>query len=223
MAHFHSYPMMVDLRGRRVLVVGGGQVAERKISSLLTANAEVVVISPTATPVIWSFVKEKRILLHQRSYQSLDGAGCFLVIAATNRPLVNQQVYDDAKGRAQWINVVDQPSLCNFTVPSVVKRGKLTISISTEGSSPALAKQIRQELENKYGHEYELLLELTQEIRLRLQWEIDDPKIRYQLMKELVSDHWIQVCRLRPSSARQEMLDWLGQHVKEKGGAKCGN
>ncbi len=219
----HSYPMMVDLEGHQVLVVGGGKVAERKISSLLTANAKVTVVSPSSTSTIWSYAKQKQIQLYQRNYQSSDGTGCFLVIAATNEPQVNQQVYQDAKAQGQWINVVDQPSLCNFTMPSIIKRGKLMITISTDGASPALAKQVRQELETKYGYEYELLLELTQEIRHRLQWEVDDSKLRYQLLKELVSDHWIRVCRLRPESARDEMLTWLEQQITLKGRAKCGN
>lgn len=218
----HSYPMMVDLSDRHVLVVGGGKVAERKILSLLAANANLIVVSPKVTSTIWSFKEKEQIKLYQRDYQTSDGAGCFLVIAATDQPLINRQVYEDAHERNQWINVVDQPSLCNFTVPSVVKRGKLTITISTEGASPALAKQIRQDLESEYGYEYELLLELTQEIRLRLQWEIDDPQIRYELMKEIVSDYWIHVCRVRPNSARHEMIAWLKEQIKLKGGARCG-
>lgn len=219
----HSYPMMVDLSKQRTLVVGAGKVAQRKIKALLAADADVIVVSPTATPTILTYAKQKQIQLFQRSYQSVDGVDCFLVIAATNQSSVNIQVYQDAKERGQWINVVDQPSLCNFTIPSIVKRGKLMITISTDGASPALAKQVRQELEAKFGDEYELLLELTQEMRLRLQWEINDPKVRYQLLKELVSEQWIRVCRHRPSSARQEMLTWLENELKLRGGAKCGN
>lgn len=219
----HSYPMMVDLDNHQVLVVGGGKVAERKINSLLAANAKVKVVSPSTTSTIRSYAKQNQIQLFKRHYQTSDGTDCFLVIAATNDSKVNEHVYADAKSRGQWINVVDQPSLCNFTVPSVVKRGKLMITISTEGASPALAKQVRQELETKYGHEYELLLELTQEVRHRLQWEVDDSKLRYDLLKELVSDHWIHVCRLRPESARDEMLTWLEQQITLKGRAKCGN
>jgi precorrin-2 dehydrogenase/sirohydrochlorin ferrochelatase len=215
--------MMVDLNERNILVVGGGKVAERKIKSLLPTGAHITVVSPTITEEIRRYAKQKRIRLQLRNYQTEDGAECFLVIAATNQALVNLQIYEDAQKRKQWVNVVDQPSLCNFTVPSVFKRGKLTISVSTEGASPSLAKQIRHDLESRYGDEYELLLELSQELRSRIQWEIDDPKMRYQLMKDIVSDKWIEVCRLRPNLARQEMFTWLEDQIKVKGGAKCGN
>jgi precorrin-2 dehydrogenase/sirohydrochlorin ferrochelatase len=214
--------MMVDLHERNVLVVGGGEVAERKILSLLPTGAKINVVSPTITDEIRICAKQRRIHLQLRDYQSIDGEGCFLVIAATNQPFVNLQVYEDASRRNQWINVVDQPSLCNFTVPSVFKRGKLTITISTEGSSPSLSKKIRRELESQYGNEYELLLEITQDLRLRLQWEIPDPKIRYHLMKELVSEYWIEVCRLRPQTAREEMTEWVEEQLKMRGGkTKC--
>ncbi|MCH5584666.1 bifunctional precorrin-2 dehydrogenase/sirohydrochlorin ferrochelatase [Shimazuella sp. AN120528] len=219
----HSYPMMVDLQEKNVLVVGGGKVAERKIRSLLPTGANIMVVSPTITDEIRRLAKQKRIQLQLREYQSPDGNDCFFVIAATNQALVNLQIYEDAQKRNQWINVVDQPSLCNFTVPSVFKRGKLTISVSTEGASPSLSKQIRHDLESQFGDEYALLLEITQEIRSKLQWEIDDSQTRYRLMKELVNDRWIEVCRLRPQSARSEMLDWIDTQIHMKGGAKCGN
>lgn len=220
----HSYPMMVDLQNRNVLVVGGGIVGERKIRSLLPTGANIKVVSPTITDEIRRLAKQKRIHLQLRKYRSSDGDNCFFVIAATDQALVNLQIYEDAQKRNQWINVVDQPSLCNFTVPSVFKRGKLTISISTEGASPSLAKQIRHDLESQYGDEYALLLEITQEIRAKLQWEIDDPKTRYHLMKELVNEKWIDICRLRPHSARAEMLEWTETQIHlMKGGAKCGN
>jgi precorrin-2 dehydrogenase / sirohydrochlorin ferrochelatase len=219
----HSYPMMVDLEGQNVLVVGGGRVAERKIRSLLPTGANILVVSPTVTDKIRMLAKQKRILLQLREYQSSDCDNCFFVIAATNQALINLQIYEDAQRRKQWINVVDQPSLCNFTVPSVFKRGKLTISISTEGASPSLAKQIRNDLESQFGDEYALLLEITQEIRAKLQWEMDDTQTRYHLMKELINDRWIEVCRLRPQSARAEMFDWIETQIHMKGGAKCGN
>ncbi|WP_028778954.1 precorrin-2 dehydrogenase/sirohydrochlorin ferrochelatase family protein [Shimazuella kribbensis] len=218
----HSYPMMVNLHKRNVLVVGGGKVAERKVLSLLSTGAKINIVSPTITDGIRLYAKQRRIHLQLRDYQSIDGEGCFLVIAATNQPFVNLQVYEDALKRNQWVNVVDQPSLCNFTVPSVFKRGKLMITVSTEGASPSLSKQIRRELESRYGDEYELLLEITQELRSRLQWEIPDPKIRYHLMKELVDEHWIEICRLRPQTARIEMTNWLEEQMKMRGGVtKC--
>lgn len=216
-----AYPMMVNLVGQRILVVGGGQVAERKVLTLLPTEAKITVVSPTATEHIQEAARQGQLQLLLREYHSSDGENCSLVIAATNQPLVNLHVYEDAMKRQQWVNVVDQPSLCNFTVPSVVRRGKLMIAIATDGASPSLAKKIRRELEHQYGMEYELLLEISQELRLRLQWEVDDPKIRYQLMKELVADHWVHVCRERPTTARAEMIAWFDEQIKVRGGEIC--
>jgi precorrin-2 dehydrogenase/sirohydrochlorin ferrochelatase len=207
------YAMMVDLTSRRCLVVGGGPVAERKAVSLVKAGADVVVVSPTATPPLKQMALLGQIEWLRRSYRPEDGENCFLVIAATNDERVNRAVYQDAKKRGQWINVVDQPALCNFTVPSTVQRGKLTIAISTSGASPSLAKKIRRELERTYGDEYSLFLDLMQEIRGLIQREVPDAHVRYQLMKELVSDTWIEHCRTNPDGVRDLMLQWIDRQI----------
>ncbi|SEN01112.1 precorrin-2 dehydrogenase/sirohydrochlorin ferrochelatase family protein [Lihuaxuella thermophila] len=207
------YAMMVDLTSRRCLVVGGGPVAERKTVSLVNAGAEVVVVSPTATPRLKQMALLGQIDWLSRSYRSEDGEHCFLVIAATNDQRVNRTVYQDAKKRGQWVNVVDQPALCNFTVPSTVQRGKLTIAVSTSGASPSLSKKIRRELEQTYGDEYALFLELMQEIRSLIQRQVPDAHLRYQLMKELVSDRWIEQCRTNPHGVRELMLRWIDQQI----------
>jgi precorrin-2 dehydrogenase/sirohydrochlorin ferrochelatase len=207
------YAMMVDITGRRCLVVGGGAVAERKVVSLLEAGAAVKVVSPTVTPLLEEWALLGQIEWKRRSYVSKDGIGCFLVIAATNREEVNHLVYRDAKARGQWINVVDQPELCNFTVPSTVRRGKLQIAISTGGASPSLAKKIRQDLEERYGEEYELYLDLLQDMRQLIRQKVKDAKLRHQLMKELISDRWLIECRFHPEAVRKEMLEWVQSHI----------
>ncbi|MBA4496295.1 bifunctional precorrin-2 dehydrogenase/sirohydrochlorin ferrochelatase [Paenactinomyces guangxiensis] len=207
------YAMMIDLTSRRCLVVGGGPVAERKACSLVEAGANVVVVSLTATPRIKQLALMGQVEWLKRTYRQADGEHCFLVIAATNDKQVNLAVYRDAVARGQWINVVDQPALCNFTVPSTVKRGKLQIAISTSGVSPALAKKIRRELEQSYGDEYSLYLDLMQEVRGWIQQEVSDASLRYQLMKELVSDRWIEQCRTNPEGVRDLMLRWIKKQL----------
>jgi precorrin-2 dehydrogenase/sirohydrochlorin ferrochelatase len=207
------YAMMVDITGRRCLVVGGGAVAERKAASLLEAGALVKVVSPSATSLIQKWALLGRIEWKNRPYTKADGIGCFLVIAATDNKQVNQVVYRDAKARGQWINVVDQPELCNFTVPSTVKRGPLQIAISTGGASPSLAKKIRQDLEESFGEEYEIYLRLLQEMREKIRAEVKDPKLRYTLMKELVSDEWLIDCRLDPEGVREKMYGFIQSHT----------
>jgi precorrin-2 dehydrogenase / sirohydrochlorin ferrochelatase len=212
----YYYPMMVDLTDRWCLIVGGGMVAERKASSLLQVGANVLIVSPTITPFLQMRVGQTRITWRQRSYQTRDGKNCVLVIAATNQWRVNRLVYQDAKVRGQWINVVDQPELCNFTVPSTIHRGKLRICVSTHGASPMLAKRIRRELEARYGQEYELYLDLMQEMRSRLQREVKDSRLRYQLLKELTADRWIDDCRTDPDKVREWMHQWIDRHMAVK-------
>lgn len=220
------YAMMVDLKRRPCLVVGGGRVAERKAKSLIESGAHVKLVSPTATPRIreWAFAGEIDWL--NRTYRKEDNDNQFLVIAATNDKNVNRQVHQAAILRKQWVNVADQPELCNFTVPATVRRGNLQIHISTNGACPAVTKKIRCELEEIYGGEYELYLDLMQEIRKIIQMKVTDNRLRYQLLKELVSEQWIRLCREEPTEARDKMLNWLEEMMtvsEEKGGSfTCG-
>lgn len=221
------YAMMIDLRGKPCLVVGGGKVAGRKVKTLIDAGAHVKVVSPAITPMIKYWALSRKVEWFARPYQQEDGAGQFLVVAATDDPGVNRTVYCHAKMRDQWINVVDQPGLCNFTIPAVLTRGKLQIAISTQGASPSVAKKIRRELEDAYGEEYELYLDLVQEMRQKIQAQVTEKRIRYQLYKELASDRWIEACRRNPDGVHREMAEWLENMIlsraKEKGGSvACG-
>ncbi|RAL26681.1 precorrin-2 dehydrogenase/sirohydrochlorin ferrochelatase family protein [Thermoflavimicrobium daqui] len=208
------YPMMVDLTSHRCLVVGGGKVAERKIARLLVSDADVIVVSPVVTQTVKKWAEIGKIVWYPRFYEEKDGENCSIVIAATNQREVNHQIYKDAKKRKQWINVVDQPSLCNFTVPSTIHRGQLTLSISTGGASPSLAKTIRQELEQIYGEEYALFLELAKEMREEIQARVLDPAKRSQILKSLVSRQWIEACRSHPDQVKKWMQKWLDQELQ---------
>lgn len=222
------YAMMIDMIGKPCLVVGGGKVAGRKVNALIDAGAHVKVVSSTVTPFIKYWALSRRVEWFARPYQKADGADQFLIVAATDDPIVNRTVYRHATLRGQWINVVDQPELCNFTIPSILTRGKLQIAISTQGASPSVAKKIRQELESVYGEEYELYLDLVQEMRQRIQQKVTEKRLRYRLYKELASDRWIDACRKNPDGVRREMCDWLEEMImggtKEKGGSvACGH
>lgn len=207
----HFYPMMVDLTGRRCLVVGGGSVAERKTVSLLGGGANVVVVSPDVTPGLQLLAEQGEITYHARPYRRGDAAGCTLVIAATDREEVNLAVCEEARARGAWINVVDRPDLCNFTVPSTVRRGQLQIAVSTGGASPTLAKKIRRELEETYGPEYAVYLDLLKEMRRRIQETVSDAAVRHQLMARLADEEWMALCKTDPKSARRRMERWIEQ------------
>ncbi len=168
------------------MVIGGGQVAERKIESLLEAGAKVKVVAPEVTEKISTLAQEGKIVLIKRAYQEGDLEGAFLVIAATNNPQVQQAVFTKAEEKKIFCNVVDKPVLCSFIVPSVVKRGRLQIAISTSGASPALARRLREQLEELFGPEYAEYLELMaawrKEILARELSEAERRKIFEQLV-----------------------------------------
>ena len=169
-----SYPInLVGLENRRCIVVGGGEVAQRKVESLLEADAErVLVISPRLTHKLGTLLQAKRIEHRPRGYQAGDLEGAFVVIAATDDPTVNRDVWQEAQDRSLLINVVDDPDRCNFFVPSVVRRGDLTISICTGGQDPALSARLRQELEPRFGREYAAFLEMAGTLRDRVGREL---------------------------------------------------
>ena len=162
------YPIFLDLDNQKVIVVGGGEVAERKIRTLLIYGCRISIISPHLTPHLKELVAKKKI--HHIPYESLGKSldDAFMVIAATDDPEVNSQIASQAKEQGLLVNAVDQPGDCNFIMPSIVKRGDLQIAISTAGRSPALAKKIRKEMESMFGPEYDSFIELLGMIRKKL-------------------------------------------------------
>lgn len=179
------YPAFINLRNRKAVVVGGGSVAERKVNTLLKAGALVTVISPVVTKKIDILKCQGRIAHIRREYRKSDIKDAFLVIAGTSSSRTNARVARDAP---HLINVIDMPSEGNFIAPSLVKRGPLTIAISTEGSSPAVSRAIRQELEKLYGPDFGRYLKLLERIRKKAQKQISNRKKREQFLKGLASE-----------------------------------
>jgi siroheme synthase-like protein len=150
-------------------VIGAGAVAERKIANLLEVNAAVTVISPDASETILRWSKKQLIQIITRCYQPGDLAGAELVFVATDDGAVNAAVHQEGRMRGVWVNAADDPAHCDFILPSVLRRGDLTVAVSTSGTSPALARTIREELELYFTEEYELLANLAAEVRAELQ------------------------------------------------------
>ncbi|MGQ9525402.1 MAG: precorrin-2 dehydrogenase/sirohydrochlorin ferrochelatase family protein [Armatimonadota bacterium] len=148
------YPVFLNLRGRQVLVIGGGQVALRKVQGLLGCGAVVKVIAPEVVPALEELAREGRINLSQRAYEAGDLQGASLVIASTNQREVNAQVSAEAAERGIFVNVVDDPELCSFILPSVLSWGDLVVAVSTGGRSPLLARQVRDLVADVIGPEY---------------------------------------------------------------------
>jgi len=167
-----NYPVVLTGLESGAVVVGGGEVAVRKVEGLLAAGVGVTVISPELAPELQVLAGQGRIAVLPRAYQSGDLADVRLVIAATGDPQVNQAVWQEAQARGCLVNVVDDPAHCTFHVPAVVRRGPVTISIGTGGASPALAKWLRRHISADIGPEYEHLAVLLAEQRPRVQASI---------------------------------------------------
>ena len=159
------YPIFLDIENKRVLVVGGGEVANRKVETLLEYGALVDIVSKDLTKKLSDLVEmgKVRYLGDRFLPHYLDGA--FMVVAATDDECLNHEIGVEAKKRDMLVNAVDQPSDCNFIVPSVIRRGDLSVAISTSGKSPAFAKKIRKTLQSQFGPEYEIFLEIMGRLR----------------------------------------------------------
>ncbi len=200
------YPVFLDLDQARCLVVGGGAIAERKVEALLAAGGEVALISPELTAALHALEAAGRLTVQQRPYQRGDLDAVALVIAATDDPTLQRQIAADAKQANILCNIVDQPALCSFIVPAVVQQGDLTIAVSTNGASPALAKKIRQDLAEQFGPEYAVALRLLRRIRERLIHEQRSAKDRQRLLTGLVESPLLDYLRDRQTDKLNTLL-----------------
>jgi precorrin-2 dehydrogenase/sirohydrochlorin ferrochelatase len=168
-------------------------VAGRKVEGLLAAEFKVKVISPKLTAELQSLVSSGAISYIKRSYRDGDLEGAFVVIAATNDPSVNQAIWAEAGQRGCLVNVVDDPRHSNFILPAVLKRGEMSVAISTGGSSPALARRLREQLDSLIGPEYELLTEVLAELRPELIASFPAGKARLQAALRVVDSNILHV------------------------------
>ena len=208
------YPAFLNISGKNVVVVGGGTIAERKVLTLIRAGAVVTVISPTLTKRLFR-EKEKNTIRHiSRTYRKGDLSGSFLAIAATDIPSVNSKV---AREATALVNVVDVPKECTFIAPSVVRRGPLTIAISTGGASPAFSKTIRKELEKTISPDVGEYLSFMGEMRKKALASIRDPKKRERFLKDLASEKVLHLLRAKglarmKQSAEERLLRLMASY-----------
>jgi len=167
-----AYPVNLLVAGRPCLVVGGGTVAARKVEGLLACNAQVHLVSPLVDDEIRGWPE---VTVDQRPYRRGDVEGRWLVISATDSPDVNRAVFDDCQAARIWVCGADDPDHCSFTLPSVVRRGTLVVTVSTGGRSPAMARWLRERLESQIGPEYEVLLDLVADQRAAVKAEGRSP------------------------------------------------
>lgn len=189
------YPVCLDVKNKKCLVIGGGDVGTRKALMLIKCNADVIVISPKASEKLKVLSEKKVITLIKRQYKSDDISDAFLVIGATNNEKLNRRIFQDAQRLNKLCNIVDCPQLCNFILPSVVNRGDLILTVSTSGKSPAYAKKVRQTLENLFGEEHEIFLKLMGAIRKKLLMEAHEPDSYKPVFEKLISSGFIELIK----------------------------
>ncbi|MBU2552134.1 MAG: bifunctional precorrin-2 dehydrogenase/sirohydrochlorin ferrochelatase [Proteobacteria bacterium] len=204
-------PVNIAVGGRPCLVVGGGSVGERKVMGLLEYEARVRLVSRDLTPTLVSLTEQGAVQYLGPEYKPeyLDGAA--LVFAATNDTELNTRVSREAAGRGIPVNVADVPELCTFYLPAWIKRGHLTVSVSTSGRSPALAAHLRSRLEDEFGPEYGRFLELMGRIRPRVLAEGRDHRHNRDLFRRLVeSDILDNLARNEPVRVEARLVEMLG-------------
>jgi len=162
------YPVMLDVRGRLAIVVGGDRVAAEKAAALSASGAQVSVINPTFCDELLMQAEYKRVTLRRKVYEPGDLEGAFVVVAATNDTQLVEAIWTETQRSGQLVNIVDIPERCSFIMPSILRRDQLTIAVSTEGASPGLAKRIRQNLEEIFPLAYGTYLRLAALARTRL-------------------------------------------------------
>lgn len=178
-------PVMLDVSGQKIVVIGGGAVAERKVQSLLEAGAAVAVISPALTAVLSGLAGEGRIQWVARGYKYGDVSGAFLVYAASSDPAVNEAAAAEAKALGQPVNVASHAEAGNFITPGVLRRGRLTVAISTSGAGPSAAAEITAQLAEVLGEEYEPYLDFLHMMRSEIKRLEVSAEVRRRLLRRL--------------------------------------
>jgi precorrin-2 dehydrogenase/sirohydrochlorin ferrochelatase len=200
------YPVYLNLKGRRVVVIGGGEVAERKIESLLDSGASVLVISPEVTSGIASLSEQQRIEIRNRAYVPGDCAGAALVFSATADPEVSRAVHKEATALGVFINTVDQPNQCSFIMPAVIRRGDIGVAISTSGTSPALAARLRRKISGVIGPEYARLAELLARVRPEIRGKVHTEGNRKDLHYRIIDSDIISLLKLDDIGPAEQRL-----------------
>jgi uroporphyrin-III C-methyltransferase/precorrin-2 dehydrogenase/sirohydrochlorin ferrochelatase len=219
----YYYPVLLDLRGRRAVVVGGGTIAEGKVAPLVDGGALVTVIAPELTPGLVILARAGRFAHLNRAYLPGDLEDAYLAIAATDDREVNHAVHAEAEAKGVLINVVDDPDYCGFILPSILRRGDLVVSVSTSGSAPALAVRVRERLERELGDEYARFLALAGSIRAPLAARYPDFQVRKRLWYRLVDSDVLPLLRAGDEErARERLAEITGIDFPDQSGHRRG-
>lgn len=203
----HLFPIYLSLSEKKCLVVGGGQVAERKIADLLECEANINVISPTAGDLIRLWSNQGLISWQARKVENSDLDNIFLVFVATNDMHINQMVVNWCRERGILVNAVDDPPNCDFFVPAVVRRNSLVVAISTEGKSPMFARKLREQLEQLIGEEYGEFVDFLGEQREYIKQAVTDIEERKKVFKALVDSDILDLLKAGERERAKERME----------------
>jgi precorrin-2 dehydrogenase / sirohydrochlorin ferrochelatase len=178
-------PVMLDCHGQRCLVIGGGRIAERKVQGLLEAGAAVTIVSPSLTPALAELEGKCLLTWKNREYAPGDTKGAFLVYAATHDHTVNLKAAEEARSMGIPVNVASEAEAGTFITPAVLRRGRLTVAVSTSGAGPGAAAGIKELLEETLGEEYSYYLDFLHSMRTEIKRREESPEIRSRLLRKL--------------------------------------
>jgi precorrin-2 dehydrogenase / sirohydrochlorin ferrochelatase len=202
-------PLHIDLKARECLVIGGGAVAERKVKVMLSYKARVTVVSPQLNPALDDLFKKKKITYLADIFRPAYLKDIFLAICATDSEAVNRQAAADCIARGILVNTVSEPENCTFFLPAILKNGPLTIAVSTAGSSPALARRIRDQLSADFGPQYGAFATLLQAIRPKIMARIKDQSKRKALFNYLSGEEFFALVKERSAAQVDQLVEEL--------------
>ena len=211
------YPMFADLQGRLCVVVGGGLVAQRKVTTLLSYGARITVVSPTVTRRLARYAAQRRIRYVARTFRPADLAGSCLVYGATNDERINHSVSQTAQRARIFANIVDQKPLCSFIAPAIFRRGELVVAFSTGGASPTVSKLLRRDLTATVGRDYARLVRLLGGLRGIAKRRLPSYNDRKRYFDRLVRGPVFRLVREgRTAAARHEALGVLAREAAKR-------
>jgi precorrin-2 dehydrogenase / sirohydrochlorin ferrochelatase len=204
------YPIQLNLKGKQVIIIGGGKVAQRKLAGLLDTGAQITIVSPEITDTIREYCQSGKVIWKQKSFTQDDLEGMFLVIAATNDPEMNKDVKRFVSTH-QLLLMVDDPEESDFILPSVMNRGRLTLTVSTSGASPTLTKKIKGDLAQQYGPEYQEYVDFLYECRKWILDEVKDVKTKQQLLTKITEPPFLMI-----ENRKEAFMKLVQQLIEEK-------
>ncbi|MFO8191296.1 MAG: bifunctional precorrin-2 dehydrogenase/sirohydrochlorin ferrochelatase [Bacillota bacterium] len=217
-------PLQINLKNKKCLVVGGGTVAERKVTVLLAHKTDIQVVSPSLTSTLKKMVTGNEITYLSDRYHPVYLNNKFLVIAATNNREVNRQIAEDCIARNILVNSASGTEQCTFFLPAILRKNCLTIAVSTSGVSPALASRIRDKVDDFLGEDYNEFLSFLSFARMQIIEQIEEQQNRKKILEHLASDEFFSVFKFLPASEREKKLLQIIStekgKIKDSGGGK---